>query len=180
MNKTRLLYGTLAASRSIMKQSLLLLGCLITAVSAQAINYNGHQYELVQGTWTEAEAAAVALGGHLVTINDAAEEAFLQTAFGARHLWIGMTDQAVEGTWEWISGEAVGYTNWAPSEPNDFATGEDYAVMNWSGVRWNDLSITGPTLGIAEIVPQGVPDGGATASLLGLGLLALSSFRRKH
>jgi len=49
--------------------------------------------------------------------------------FTASNLWIGFTDQASEGTWEWISGEAVTYTNWASGEPND-ANGEDYAVMN--------------------------------------------------
>jgi len=50
--------------------------------------------------------------------------------FTASNLWIGFTDQASEGTWEWISGEAVTYTNWASGEPKD-ANGEDYAVMNW-------------------------------------------------
>jgi hypothetical protein len=83
--------------------------CLLSASAAQAVIYNGHDYGLVgRGTWAATEAAAVALGGHLVAINDAAEETFLRTTFGlTEDFWIGFTDQAVEGTFEWISGDPV-------------------------------------------------------------------------
>lgn len=49
-------------------------------------------YLVVEGpSWTEAEAGAASLGGHLVTINNAAENAFLvaQSLLGS---WIGLTD----------------------------------------------------------------------------------------
>lgn len=113
---------------------------------------NGHQYYLVNYTnWSAAEQIAVSLGGHLATINNAAENTWVFTNFGAfggveRTLWLGLNDVAQEQTWTWISGEPVGYFNWAVGEPNGTATtgtGEDYAMM-WnpsSGAplgSWND------------------------------------------
>ena len=64
-----------------------------------------------------AEAWAQGLGGHLVTVNDAAEQAWLERAVLRGEVWIGLTDEAVEGTWVWMSGEAVTYTNWASGQP---------------------------------------------------------------
>jgi hypothetical protein len=104
----------------------------------------GHFYAQVNGVaWPEAEAQAVAVGGHLVTINDQAEESWLEATFTAPNLWIGFTDSAVEGTWVWSSGEPVTYTNWIPGQPDDWQAvgGEDYAVMNatWQvGLGWDD------------------------------------------
>jgi hypothetical protein len=64
---------------------------------------NRHVYYLLSThTWTAAEAEAVSLGGHLVTINDAAEQRWITNAFlplaGTHYLWIGLTDRDVEGT----------------------------------------------------------------------------------
>jgi Lectin C-type domain len=101
---------------------------------------NGHTYFLIDPkTWTASEAEAVTLGGHLVTINNAAENQFLIDTFtsGAnlrRVLWIGLTDAGTEGQFRWISGEPVTYTNWFSGEPNnnDGRGGpENYANFNW-------------------------------------------------
>ena len=79
---------------------------------------NGHDYYLLsQGCWTAAEAEAITLGGHLVTINDQAENDFVFNTFANLHpnddLWIGFSDVTVEGMFEWVSGEPVTFTNWA-------------------------------------------------------------------
>lgn len=105
----------------------------------------GHYYSQVNGlTWADSEAYAVARGGHLVTINDQAEQDWLATNFPQANLWIGFNDRATEGTWVWTSGQSPTYTNWYPGEPND-GTGygfgsEDTAVMNWENNQWNDLN----------------------------------------
>ncbi|MES1180317.1 MAG: lectin-like protein, partial [Verrucomicrobiota bacterium] len=104
---------------------------------------NGHIYFLLSSnTWTGAEAEAVSLGGHLVTINDADENHWVFTnfvTFGGiqRPLWIGFYQPAgsVEpaGGWTWISGEPVTYTDWTPpGEPNNnTANGPQNWAMVW-------------------------------------------------
>ena len=93
-------------------------------------------------TWEEAEAAGVARGGHLVTINDAAENQWIADTFvGSFYPWIGLSDVADEGSFVWSGGEAATYRNWWPGEPNNCCGGEDYVHMyNFSGgeFRWND------------------------------------------
>lgn len=55
---------------------------------------NGHIYTVTPEpmTWANAEVFARSLGGHLVTINDAAEQAWLQSRFNSQQYWIGLTD----------------------------------------------------------------------------------------
>ena len=92
--------------------------------------YNGHRYALTEhGTWAEAEAEAIAVGGHLATINDAAESAWLEDFiadcysrdyYGVPHhngAWIGYQQDG--GTWEWASGEPVTYVNYATEWSSD-------------------------------------------------------------
>ncbi|NCQ69135.1 MAG: tandem-95 repeat protein [Microcystis aeruginosa W13-16] len=103
-------------------------------------------------TWTDAQVQAQAMGGNLVTINDTAENQFLVNAFGvSEYLWIGFTDAAKEGTWQWINGETVTYTNWQPGTPDSYQNrNEDYANINipWMGMigigLWNDLTNVPP------------------------------------
>ncbi len=103
----------------------------------------GHLYAAVPaGTRAQSESAAARLGGHLVTINDADEQAWLLDRFGpTKRYWIGLTDAGSEGQWRWVTGEPLDYTNWAPDEPNDYGSGsEDYAHMGAAaGGAWNDL-----------------------------------------
>ncbi|MBD2269110.1 hypothetical protein H6F62_10130 [Anabaena sp. FACHB-1391] len=116
-------------------------GDVTSAITASIFTYNGKFYLLSNaGTWTQAQAQAVTLGGNLVTVNDAAENQFLVNTFGSSEaLWIGLTDEVTEGTFKWANGEAVTYTNWFPGEPNDL-NNEDYVEFNFVGAGiWNDL-----------------------------------------
>lgn len=103
------------------------------------VTFNGHQYVLVEnlnGGWDEALAHARSLGGYLVSINSAVENAFIAALVRARtgsDVGIGLTDRNVEQEFTWDSGEPVVYTNWASGEPDNsqgkIRIEEDYVVM---------------------------------------------------
>ena len=102
-------------------------------------------YLLSANTWTASEAEAIGLGGHLVTINDAAENQWVLNTFfpltGVPYasLWIGLNDAATEGQFVWASGEPVTFTYWYPGQPNNLGEGEDYAAIR----RPSDVPPTG-------------------------------------
>lgn len=132
---------------------------------------NGHYYYLLETNYpTVAETQAVELGGHLVTINDAAENAWVLATFGnyggvPRTLQIGLTDEGHEGQWAWMSGEPVTYLNWSPGEPNNGAgifAHENYSFMYaptapWPQGSWNDIEGSlpqDPYWSVAEVPAQ--------------------------
>ncbi len=167
-----------------------------SAARAQVV-YNGHIYQLTSSAtgWTAAEAAAVTLGGHLVTIDDPSEQAFITSTFSLntnKPLWIGFTDQTSEGTFQWSSGAPVTFTNWQAGEPNNVGGNENYAVVNWffatGGTNrdtWNDVpeagsfgyggTSDGPYQGIVEIVPEP-----SSYALLGAGLIGLLGLLKRR
>lgn len=144
----------------------------------------GHWYDTVSGDWRAAETNAIALGGHLVTINDASEQEWLNSNFDSSVLyWIGFNDFETEGNWVWLSGEPATYTNWVPgSEPNGY-TRENAAIMNWgSPGKWNDWwCLSCSSVGIAEWAPpatsNNVPEPG-TLALIGSGLIGQIVWRK--
>ena len=116
--------------------------------------YNGNEYTLTTSakTWEQAQKEAIAQGGNLVTINNADEYAWLQETFGtSRYLWMGLNDVQQEGNFEWASGEAVTYTNWAPGDPNDARGNQDYGRINFGkNDLWDDAYSYNKFFGIIE------------------------------
>lgn len=118
---------------------------------------NCHTYYMTQpGTWPETQLKAEALGGNLVTINDAAENEFVRSTFaqlGGNHylLWLGLRDTATEGTFIWADGTPLSYANWQDGEPNNI-NNEDYVAMNDDNTgKWNDANGGLPLYGVVEI-----------------------------
>lgn len=111
---------------------------------------NGHVYEFVEAngiTWTEARLAAENLSfmgapGHLATITSQEEWDFVLNHFAMDFTWIGLTDEAQENDFQWVTGETFSFAAWGvnPQEPNN-AGNEDYVYMERrsSGWGWNDF-----------------------------------------
>jgi hypothetical protein len=114
--------------------------------------YNGHGYyeSTDQYLWTQSRDIATTLGGHLVTITDAAESAFIlnniaqpDNDWGA---WIGLYNTGTPGSFSWVTGEPLVYTNWNATEPNNqggSATFINEPYVHLYGFdrldRWNDM-----------------------------------------
>lgn len=114
-----------------------------------------HWYAVIDSPglkWTEAKAAAEALGGHLATITSAAENAFVfalaQATGDTVEHWLGGFQPAGSpepaGNWQWVTGEPFAYAGWATRQPdNGSPQPEDYLHF-WNQPGWNDIWNTYP------------------------------------
>jgi hypothetical protein len=157
---------------------------------------NNHFYELVAPpsgiTWTDARteattASVYGVAGHLVTISDLAEWNFVIGQFPRDWTWIGLTDEAQEGNFQWVTNEPVAFTRWIPREPNNAGT-ENYvfyqqATALGGAFGWNDYRNV-PSI-ISEPLPLGyvrefdtVPEPSSVV-LLALGCAAVAVSRRR-
>lgn len=171
----------------------------ITWDSGTGANGNAYQYIAGTITWDAAKTAAEAMtfngaSGHLVTLHSAEETAFINplysgdpntTVFGP---WIGLNDIAVEGVYEWVTGEAVTYTFWGAGEPNN--AGNEDAAHLWGATSgrplgsWNDWAVgvqnsAGFIVEFEASEMSSVPEPGILSMLI-LGLLGLRVSRRRY
>ena len=135
---------------------------------------NGHWYGLTAttGSWEEMEAAAVAAGGHLASIHDTGENAYVyslisQPGNGATFAcWLGMMRDP-SGPWYWSDGSESNYFNWAGGEPNNAQGNERWVWMySTGGGVWNDHWPQYSLTGVIEVVPA--PAGAAIFAAAGL------------
>lgn len=133
---------------------------------------NGHEYiATYKGKRIWAANAAAAFGGDVVCIADATEDDFVwrefvrwdslvsaSPRFIPRSIWLGASDQAVEGTWVWDDGSPWSYTRWASGEPNNSTAtnpnGEDFCRMDVVDGRWLDKDGTIEVFVVIEVDPN--------------------------
>lgn len=114
------------------------------------INY----YEVLNNgisSWDAAEEYCESLGGHLATLTSREENDHvfqIMRDSGYTSAYFGLTDKDNEGTWVWVTGEPVSYTNWHSGEPNHENSNEDYAMFyfKYSDGTWNDGDFGGRTV----------------------------------
>lgn len=130
---------------------------------------NGHTYILLEkSNWTDAEAEAISLGGHLATIRNQDEQDWVFATFSHyggvnRLLWIGLSDVGAEGEFSWANGEPWTFADWRDGEPNNASGNEHYVALfdptHDSAGQWNDWSnrvnspLGKPMNGVVEVIP---------------------------
>ncbi|MSQ02302.1 MAG: hypothetical protein EXR71_10505 [Myxococcales bacterium] len=121
-------------------------GCSVATYSG---NSNTYMFCTTGSYWAAASSSCAAVGYHLATMGDAAENSWVtgqaNTYITGSDPWIGFNDVASEGSWVWETGESVAYTNWGSGEPNNVGN-EDCAQLLDSG-RWNDHQCSGLSTG---------------------------------
>ena len=80
--------------------------------------------------WGYAKSDCEAKGGHLVVINDEAENDFVKSAINpaSGSIWTGLNTVYSPNVFNWINNDPVNYTNWQAGEPN--GNGIDQAALN--------------------------------------------------
>ena len=130
-------------------------------------------FDNVRHSYQDAAALCLGVGGHLPTLTSASEDAAAFSAVGpGDRPWLGGDDIALEGVFQWTTGEPFGFTHFQPGKP-DNASGADCLQYLPDG-RWSDESCAGPpgrvsgTLCELELViatPAVATGGGGTRSV---------------
>lgn len=122
------------------------------SVNRVAFTHNGKKYHLIKQKegYTDAEFCAGELGGHLVYINDQAEQTAVYNAIvsagisptytsvfdggGKAYVWIGANDMMTEGDWRWGAGiNAPKFWSGQGSAGAGGGTSVSGAYHNWGG-----------------------------------------------
>ena len=135
-----------------------------TANVTDLIEYNGHWYAVILDNlkFYDAEAQAQAMGGHLVTVNDQAENDFItqlifDTLGNNRTTWVGLNDAEEEGVLTWVSGETSTYRNFLSGFADNWngAAGQDFVVTNHVNPgTWDDRDGNNQAAAVVELTGE--------------------------
>ncbi|MCH6259104.1 Ig-like domain-containing protein, partial [Puniceicoccaceae bacterium K14] len=117
-------------------------------------------------TWSQAQSTATTttlngISGQLPTSQSAYENkllAAIASDFSASTIWLGASDEGLEGTWYWYEDgfanelffsdefDSNVFANWAITQPDNTSSNEHYAALDASTSEWSDYSApqTGP------------------------------------
>jgi hypothetical protein len=109
---------------------------------------NRHLYLYVKRSisWLNATSYCASWGGHLVTIQDDAENTFIYKLTGG-NIWMGANRDGYGGAWHWVTGEPWKFIKWGgyPPDSNDLIylllTADVKRVpMTWEGRSSDNLA----------------------------------------
>ncbi|CAL1543038.1 unnamed protein product [Lymnaea stagnalis] len=92
--------------------------------------------------WTVAEGYCVSEGGHLVSLDSLAEQAYVEIATqhsDAIQFWVGMSYSFTLQGFGWSNGWPVKFTNWGTGQPDLSGLGMQSCVSHTVDGQWQDL-----------------------------------------
>ena len=111
----------------------------------------GTAYRIIQcDSWDDANAKATDENAYLVTINDEAEQKWLEEIFPEKaFFWIGLNAPKEGTSWQWNDGQPLTYTNWVTSKTPEIVPTTDSTVpiaMEFYSKRWMAIGNKSPFL----------------------------------
>lgn len=108
-------------------------------IPSDARLFNGKWYRvyLERLTWTRAKEKCIALRGQLAIVPDEPTHAFIKNLSNNLNLWLGATDEKVEGLWYWLDGTEMKFKAWYTKEPGG-GRRENYLLIFHDG--WADAA----------------------------------------
>ncbi|XP_067440270.1 CD209 antigen-like isoform X1 [Thunnus thynnus] len=94
-------------------------------------------------TWSQSREYCKSKGADLAIIKSQAEMTFINSLYGSeKEVWIGLTDEGVEGQWKWVDGTPLTTTFWGSGQPNSYNGRDQDCVEFWHRATkqgdWND------------------------------------------
>jgi hypothetical protein len=107
-------------------------------IPGDAIHFKGKWYRVYveRGGWKRAKEKCVVVGGRLAVVPDAATQAFIKEIAAELPLWLGASDEKMDGVWQWIDGKRMTFTAWDSGQPNN-GPKENYLMILRNGL-WHD------------------------------------------
>ncbi|XP_026160185.1 CD209 antigen-like [Mastacembelus armatus] len=94
-------------------------------------------------SWSQSREYCQRFGADLATIQSQAEMTFINSLYKSdKEVWIGLTDEGVEGQWKWVDGTPLTTAYWGKGQPNSYDGRNQDCVEFWhrgsSIGDWND------------------------------------------
>jgi hypothetical protein len=124
----------------------------LSCSETEGITFAGHCYFVTfsADAWDGSRSACQFSSAHLVTITSSAEQSAIAALGAAQDRWIGLSRPAsapaTAGSFQWLSGEAVSYSNWDVNEPNPIGA----CARRLAGGRWAGTLCAASLLAICE------------------------------
>ncbi|XP_040892082.1 asialoglycoprotein receptor 1-like [Toxotes jaculatrix] len=94
-------------------------------------------------TWLKSGEDCQSRGADLAIITSQDEMSFINGLYGSdKEVWIGLTDEGVEGHWKWVDGTPLTTAFWSKGQPNSYDGRNQDCVEFWHRATgrgdWND------------------------------------------
>nr|XP_020451795.1 CD209 antigen-like isoform X1 [Monopterus albus] len=139
--------GNLSAERDQLQKEVERLNATITAKTCPAgwkkFQYSCYFTSVAKKTWSQSREHCQSNGADLAIIESQEEMTFINGLYKSdKEVWIGLTDEGIEGHWKWVDGTPMTTAYWGKGQPNSFDGRNQDCVEFWHRVSgtgdWND------------------------------------------